>query len=39
MVADEITKIDAKMVIKSMFREYNGQLELVAELMIMLLVD
>ena len=39
MVADEITKIDTKMVIKIMFREYNGQLELVAELMIMLLVD
>ena len=39
MVADEITMMDTKMVIKSMFREYNGQLELVAVLMIMLLVD
>ena len=39
MVADEITMMDTKMVIKIMFREYNGQLELVAELMIMLLVD
>ena len=39
MVADEITMMDTKMVINSMFREYNRQLELVAVLMIMLSVD
>ena len=30
MVADKVTKMDAKMVIKSIFREQNVQLELVA---------
>ena len=39
MVADEITKIDTKMVINSIFRQQNGQFELVAVLMIMLVVD
>ena len=39
MEADKVTKMDAKMVIKSIFREKNVRLELVAVLMIMLVVN